>query len=316
MNAGGGPVIHILTGPTAVGKTDLALAWAEQHGAEIVSCDSLLFYRGMDVGTAKPEAGQRARVRHHLIDIVEPSDRYDVMRFVQTVRPVLADLLARGRRILVTGGSGFYLGAFFGPVGDDVTVPPEVRAEVVELLAAEGGEGVLKRLLSLNPGGLGALDIQNPRRLTRALERCLASGLGLIELQRRFDALPGPFDSYRKACVRLERPRDVLGERIRLRVSGMIEQGLVPEVVRLREAGFEVNPSACGAIGYRETLAMLDGLLPREDLERTIADNTRRLVRKQETWFRAQLPPHRVVDAASVRPETLFLESDVVPSEG
>ena len=154
------PVLHVLTGPTAVGKTEWALRWAERCGAEIVSCDSLLFYRGMNVGTAKPGAGELARVRHHLIDICGPVERMDVARYVEEARAAIADIFARGHPVLVTGGSGFYLKAFFAPVTDDIVVPDTLRNEVASLPP----EVALARLRALNPGGLGALDAANPRR--------------------------------------------------------------------------------------------------------------------------------------------------------
>src|SRR5690606_26312154 len=123
-------LIHVLTGETAVGKTELALAWAEANDAEIVSCDSTLFYRGMDIGTAKPSPAELARVRHHLIDIRPVDTPVDITEFTTLARAAVADILARGRRVLVTGGSGFYLKTFFAPVADDVAVPPQLRADV------------------------------------------------------------------------------------------------------------------------------------------------------------------------------------------
>src|SRR3954468_7890232 len=123
-------MLHVLTGPTAVGKTEWALRWAEQNGAEIVSCDSLLFYRGMDIGTAKPSPAERARVPHHLIDICGVNERMDVAQYVGLARRAILDITQRGRAILVTGGSGFYLKAFFAPVADDINVPAALRQEL------------------------------------------------------------------------------------------------------------------------------------------------------------------------------------------
>ena len=138
--------LHSLTGPTAVGKTALALDWAEANGAEIVSCDASLFYRGMDVGTAKPTAAERARAPHHLIDVCEVRERMDVAKYVELARAACADIVARGRRVLVTGGSGFYLKAFFGPVADTIEIPDAIRAEVAELERAAGPGGLTARL--------------------------------------------------------------------------------------------------------------------------------------------------------------------------
>lgn len=291
------PIIHVLTGPTAVGKTEWALRWAEQNGAEIVSCDSLLFYRGMDIGTAKPTRAELARVPHHLIDVCDVTERMDVTVYVRAACAAVEEILARGRRVLVTGGSGFYLKAFFAPIADEVEVSTVVREEVARLTLEEAVE----RLRALNPQGLGALDVANPRRVTRALERCLASGRTLAELAEEFARQRGAFADYRVALTRLDRAPAELERRIEARVAAMIDAGLVEEVRRLRVLGLERNPSAAKAIGYREVLAMLGGLLAERELAATIAKNTRALVKKQRTWFRTQLPPHRVLVAEQVR---------------
>lgn len=293
------PVIHVVTGPTAVGKTEWALRWAERNGAEIVSCDSLLFYRGMDVGTAKPTTAERARVPHHLIDICEVTERMDITRYVAAARSAVNALGQRGRRVLVAGGSGFYLKSFFAPVADEVGVPSEIRAEVTALPLPLA----LERLRTLNPQGLGALDVDNPRRVTRALERCLASGRTVLEMADAFAQQPSPFADYELTLTRLDRTSDDLAARIERRVDAMLQEGLVDEVKRLRPQGLESNPSAAMAIGYREVLAVLDGQLAASDLAGAIARNTRMLVKKQRTWFRNQLPPHRVIDAAGLQSE-------------
>lgn len=290
------PVLYVLTGPTAVGKTECALRWAEARNAEIVSCDSLLFYRGMDIGTAKPTAAERARVPHQLIDICEVTERMDVTHYVARARTAVEEIAARGRAVLVTGGSGFYLKSFFGPVADEVEVSAALRAEVAALPLA----GAVARLEQLNPGGLGALDVANPRRVTRALERCLASGKTLAALAEEFSRKPGAFADWRVALTRLDREPADLERRIEARVAAMLRGGLVEEVRRLRTAGLEKNPSAALAIGYREVIAMLDGALPERELLTEIAKNTRALVKKQRTWFRTQLPEHRVLAAEAV----------------
>lgn len=299
------PLLHVLTGPTAVGKTEWALHWAEAHGAEIVSCDSLLLYRGMDIGTAKPTAAERARLRHHLIDVREVTEPASVTDYVSLARKAVGEIAERGRAVLVTGGSGFYLRSFFSAVADEVSVAAELRAEVASLSLPEA----VARLHALNPGGLGALDLANPRRVSRALERCLATGRPLRELAAEFARQPSAFADWRVKLARLDRAPADLERRIEARVAAMLRDGLIDEVRRLRATGLETNPSASRAIGYREVLAMLDGQLPAERLAAEIAQNTRALVKKQRTWFRTQLPPHRVIaadatcDVASLFPE-------------
>ena len=306
MGEGMKPVLHVLTGPTAVGKTEWALRWAERNMAEIVSCDSLLFYRGMDVGTAKPTAAERARVPHHLIDLCAVTDRMDVTQYVAAARRAVGEILQRGRAVLVTGGSGFYLKAFFAPVADDISVPAEIRAEV----AAFSMDEVVARLRRLNPQGLGALDVANPRRVVRALERCVASGRTLADLAEAFARQASPFAEYAVTLTRLDRTSDDLARRIEQRVAAMMREGLVEEVRRLRGEGLDANPSAARASGYREVIAMLDGLLPSAELAASIGKNTTALVKKQRTWFRTQLPPHRVLEVATLRDERELFESE------
>ena len=289
----------MLTGPTAAGKTEWALRWAERFGAEIVSCDSLLFYRGMDIGTAKPTPAERGRVRHHLIDLCDVTEQMDITRYIALARAAIDDIRVRGRRVLVTGGSGFYLKAFCGPVADDIEVAAVIRERVRALPAA----AALGELRALNPAGLGALDVANPRRVARALERCLASGRTLAELQDAFARQPGAFADFSMKLTLLDRAPAELEQRMSQRVTAMLGAGLVDEVRRLRAAGIERNPSAARAIGYREVLAYLDGALAESALAAEIVKNTRALVKKQRTWFRTQLPPHRVIPTTELRDE-------------
>ncbi|MFA5263238.1 MAG: tRNA (adenosine(37)-N6)-dimethylallyltransferase MiaA [Opitutaceae bacterium] len=303
MSEDTGKVLHLLTGCTAAGKTELALSWAERNNAEIVSSDSLLFYRGMDIGTAKPSREELARVPHHLIDICSVAERMDITRYVELARSCAESIHARGGRVLVTGGSGFYLKAFFAPVADDIVVAAVLRERVASLSL----ESALAELRKLNPAGLGSLDTANPRRVTRALERCLASGKTLEGLAAEFAARPSAFSDWSLKLVQLDRRPDDLERRIAQRAQAMIEAGLVDEVRHLLTLGLAENPSAARAIGYRETIAVLQGSLPADRLLPEIVQNTKALVKKQRTWFKTQLPPHPVVDAASATVEQLFV---------
>jgi tRNA dimethylallyltransferase len=284
--------LRILTGCTAVGKTEAALEWAERHGAEILSCDSLLFYCGMDLGTAKPTPAERQRVPHHLIDVLPVAEAMDIARYAAAALTCAEEIVARGGPVLVVGGSGFYLQSFLRPVVDDVQVSAELRAEVTALIEREGVAAAVARLRTLNPDGLGALDTANPRRVSRALERCLAAGQTLAQLARAFAAKPAVFAGWDVQLFELTLPPAELERRIERRVAAMLTAGLVEEVKRLRAEGLERNPSAARAIGYRETLAMLDGAVSPGALGPIIAASTRALVKKQRTWFRTQLPAH------------------------
>ncbi len=287
--------LHIITGPTAVGKTEYALRYAESIGAEIVSCDASLVYRGMDIGTAKPDAAEQARVPHHLIDVCEVREPFDIVRYVAAAGAAVADIRARGKEVVVTGGSGFYLKSFWAPVFDDISVPEAVRERVAALLAAEGLPGLLAELRRVSPN-TGRLALQNPRRVVRALERCLATGKTVLELEAAFAALPEPYGAFEKKVTVLERDPAALKARVYQRAAAMVANGLADEVRGLLERGIEQNPSAASAIGYRETIAHIRGELGFPDLAETIAFNTMRLVKKQRTWFRHQiLIPHQVL---------------------
>jgi tRNA dimethylallyltransferase len=222
-----------------------------------------------------------------------------VARYVTAARKACDDIRARGRRVLVSGGSGFYLKAFFAPVADDVEVPAEVRRTLAARLEQEGLAPLVAELRALNPAGLGALDVRNPRRVVRALERCLASRRTLADLAEAFRRQPSPFADWQCRIVQLDRSRAELDARIDIRTRQMLAAGLVEEVRRLVSAGLKSNPSAAKAIGYRETIACLEGRLREEELPAAIGKNTRALVRKQLTWFRTQLPPHTLWPADS-----------------
>lgn len=292
------PEIFVITGTTAVGKTETALRWAETHNAEILSCDSTNVYRGMDIGTAKPTAEERSRVVHHGIDLVEPSEKFSVGEYLAFAVPCVSDILAHGKRVLVTGGSGFYLKSFFAPVTDEIDVPASVREET-ELLLAQGNDVAVKKLRELNPDGAPGFDWQNPRRVARALERCLASGKTISALREAMNLRMSPFSNYKIKTLLLRRSREDLNARIQKRVEQMIESGLIDEVQLLkRERGLRENTPAGNAIGYKETLAWLaqnkSGGVPA--LTEAIALSTRQLAAKQRKWFRSQIPIDEIRD--------------------
>jgi tRNA dimethylallyltransferase len=196
-------------------------------------------------------------------------------------------------------------------VADGREVPPDLRRAVESRLASAGLPALVAELRRLNPSGLGDLDMDNPRRVVRALERCLTSGQTLAELASEFALQPSPFAGWNVRLVRLDRPPAELALRIAARVDAMLREGLVEEVRRLLDAGLRGHASAARAIGYREVIAWLDGgrVLPQAALAAQIAQHTRALVKKQRTWFRTQLPPHRVVHPARLGdPAELFEE--------
>jgi len=291
--------LYFLIGPTASGKSDLALEWARANGAEILYCDAFCVYRGMDVGTAKPDMRERGIVPHHGIDLCDVVRAYSVADYVAEARRVVEDCERRGAKLLVTGGSGFYLKSFFAPVIDDTPVPDEVRARVRGMFEGGGLEAVVGELLRLNGGAVSGIDLMNPPRVRNALERCIASGRPLAELQKAYREMPAPFaDCEKKLCLLSRSPED-LWDRIVRRTRKMLEVGLIDEVKCLRGVGIEKNPSAASAIGYREVIEWLDaGGRDLDSLAEQIAVDTRQYVKKQRSFFKNQLPAAKIVELA------------------
>lgn len=282
------PAIHVLTGPTAVGKTEAALRWAEQNDAEIISCDSVCVYRGMDIGSAKPTADEQRRVRHHGLDLVDPSERYSVSQYVDMARAAIAGAHARGRRVLVTGGSGFYLAAFFGPVTDEREIPAAITEEV-RTLHRQGLASLLLRLRELEGDRLPDwLDVQNPIRVAKALERRLASGRTLDSLRDEFLNRRGPFADHPVTCELMERPDAELKARIAARTLQMLANGMIEESERLLAMGLDPELTSSRAVGYRAVMDWLEGgkRVARSGLAERVNLDTWALVRKQRKWFR------------------------------
>ena len=289
------PSLYLLTGPTASGKTALCLRLAIELNAEIISCDSMQVYVGMDIGTAKPSPDELTAVVHHGIGVFPVTRGASVHDFSLLAAAAVKDIHDRGKSVLVTGGSGFYLKSFLEPVCDDVVISKETRSMVAGLFKKAGLDGVFARLLELNPDGVGELDLQNPRRVVRALERCLQSGYSVLQLRANLASLPEPYAGMEKRLCVLQREDDSLRTRIQQRTRAMLNAGLVAEVRELIPLGLLENKSASASIGYRETISLIDGTL-KSELEETINLHTWQLVRKQRKWFRKQLSNARSVN--------------------
>jgi tRNA dimethylallyltransferase len=283
-----GPAIHVLTGPTAVGKTETALRWAEQNDAEILSCDSVCVYRGMDIGSAKPTPEEQRRIRHHGLDLVGPSERYSVSQYVDMARAAIAEAHGRGKRILVTGGSGFYLAAFFGPVTDELEIPQAITEEV-RTLQRQGLASLLLRLREVEGQKLPEwLDLQNPIRVAKALERRLASGRSLDSLRDEFLTRRGPFAEHPVTFELLERPDEELKARIAARTELMLRTGIIEESQSLLAMNLDPELTSSRAVGYRAVMDWLEGgkRVAMSGLAERINLDTWALVRKQRKWFR------------------------------
>ena len=277
------PTLVVLCGPTASGKTGLALEIARRHPVEIVSADSRQVYRGMDIGTAKATAQERTLVPHHLLDIVAPDEDFSVADFLPLARRVIADIHARGRLPLVVGGTGLYLRALTEGLAD---VPGEDRDLRHRLQEEEsrGGAGTLhRRLQVVDPVAAARTPAQNLVRIIRALEVWELTGKPLSEHQAEHAFAEHP---YRCLKLGLLPPRQELEQRIADRVDAMLAQGLLAEVAGLLAAGFPPTLKALQTIGYQEVVAHLRGDCDVAAMRERIVVNTRRYAKRQLTWFR------------------------------
>ncbi|HEY7401832.1 MAG TPA: tRNA (adenosine(37)-N6)-dimethylallyltransferase MiaA [Actinomycetota bacterium] len=270
-----------LVGPTASGKTEAALAIAETLGAEIVSVDSMLVYRGMDVGTAKPSAAERARVPHHLIDLAEPSEPFSVARYQRAGRVALDQIARRGSRPMLVGGSGLY----FRALVDQLEFPgtdPDTRADLELEAAAVGATGLHRRLAFADPAAAAKIEPGNVRRTVRALEVAAITG-------REFSSFAEAWERYPPGRVRaagVELSRETLVARVEARVRAMLDRGFLEEVRELRARGLGRWLTSTRAIGYAEMAAHLDGRITVEDAVRETVSRTKSLARRQMAWFR------------------------------
>ncbi|HSW31527.1 MAG TPA: tRNA (adenosine(37)-N6)-dimethylallyltransferase MiaA [Longimicrobiales bacterium] len=295
------PRVLALVGPTATGKTELALALAAVIPSEIVSVDSRQVYRGMDVGTAKATAAERARVRHHGLDLVDPDERYSAGRFAREARSWIAEIEERARLPLLVGGTGFFLRALLAPIFAE----PELDRERVDALrrwlAAQPREllGAWARRLDPERAALAAEG--GPQRLSRTLEVALLTGRPLSAWHR---SAPADGKAVEAVVVRLDLPREDLDRRIEARARRMVEEGLVTEVAGLLARGYGPGAPGMTGVGYREIVAHLRGERTLDQAVADVAAATRRYARRQLTWFRNQLPPDTAaLDATLPLPE-------------
>jgi tRNA dimethylallyltransferase len=282
------PVILAIVGPTASGKTPLAVEVAERLKGEIVSADSRQVYRFLDIGTAKPTPAERRRVIHHFIDIRDPNDEYSAGAFGQDARKLISERLSAGVPVVIVGGSGLYLravidGLFAGPAKD-----PEFRSVLEDRAKKEGGAVLLEELRRVDPAAAQSMDATKVRRIIRALEVHSITGRPISELHTAQND-PAPFDVVQ---VALRWPKAELHDRINRRVEEMLSAGLVEEVRSLRVRGYGRHLNSLNTVGYKEVFDVLDGILPESELAGTVQRNTRRYAKRQMTWFRADTRIH------------------------
>lgn len=274
-----------IVGPTGAGKSALALRLGRERGGEIVSCDSLQVYRGLDIGSAKATAAERREVPHHLIDVVEPDQDFSAAEYARQAREALADIVRRGRLPVVAGGTGLYLkallqGLFPGPSRDAA-----FRARL-EVFAARRGDARLHRLLTkVDPEAARRIPVRDRVRIVRALEVYRATGRPLSEHHRA----PGPsLGGFAVLLLGIAPERAALRRAVEGRTREMFERGLLEEVRGLLARGFSPELRPLQAIGYRQAVAALRGEMSAEQAERDIVSATLRFAKRQMTWFRHQ----------------------------
>ena len=290
------PKIICVAGPTASGKTALAVELAKGFGGEVISCDSMQIYRHMDIGTAKPTREEMQGIPHHMIDVADPAEEFSVSRYCQMATPILEDILARGKIAVIAGGTGLYMDSLIR--GNDFAPFPATgrRQELEEQADREGMAEMLTWLRSVDPETGDKLHMADRKRIIRALEVYLETGIPISEHNRRTQAVPPKFQASWLGLTFADRTQ--LYRRIDLRVELMLRQGLLKEIRDLLDRGVPRSCTAMQAIGYKEFLDALDGKCPLEEAVAQVQQSSRRYAKRQLTWFRRNEKIHWLVRRA------------------
>ncbi|MDD6762919.1 MAG: tRNA (adenosine(37)-N6)-dimethylallyltransferase MiaA [Clostridiales bacterium] len=297
----------VIAGPTASGKTRLAIDVAKQFNGEIVSADSMQIYKYMNIGTAKPTAAERAECTHHLIDFVEPDAEFSVADYTALAHKVIADITARGRLAVMCGGTGLYIDSVVNdvPFGEQDT-DYEMRKQLNDLAEREGGERLLEILAEFDPVSAQRLHPNNLRRIIRAIEFYRTTGVPISEHQEMTKRIES---RYEPVMFCINHTRDILYERINIRVDMMLEEGLADEVKSLMDMGYTKNMNSMKGIGYKEMMTYLNGECTLEEAVEAVKQGTRRYAKRQLTWFRRN---KRII---SLDPEKAWLAASQVISD-
>ena len=274
------PTPIFLAGPTAVGKSEIALRLAERLGGEIISADSMQVYQGLDLGTAKPSPAERARVPHHLIDICDLTEAFDAAQFIRRAQMAVEEIQSRGRVPIFCGGTGLYFKAFLSGLGEAPGTNPELRAE----LESTSFETLLHELRERDPAAYEKIDKQNPRRVIRALEVIRLTGKQFSEQRAEWKIQNAKCKMQN--CYCFTRASGDLHTRINARVDAMFARGLVEETRALLQHGLEQNKTAMQAIGYRQVVEHLVGERSLPETIELVKSRTRQFAKRQLTWFR------------------------------
>lgn len=279
------PWVIMIVGPTAVGKTDLAISIAKSVNAEIISADSRLFYKGMDIGTAKPTPEQQAQMQHYLVDVAEPNEIWSLSMFQSECHQLINEIHQRGKLPMLVGGTGQYFRALLEGWEIPVSEPDHSMRDVLERMGNEiGAEALYEKLQLLDPEAAEKIDPQNLRRTVRALEVILLTGEKFSEQRRKTDP------QYRFWIIGLTRPRPELYERIDERIELMFTNGLVEETKKLLDSGIAAENPNMSAIGYREVAQYIRGEISLGEAKMLMKRKTREFVRRQANWFKLEDP--------------------------
>lgn len=287
--------IGAVVGCTASGKTALAIELAKRLSGEIISCDSMQIYRGMDIGTAKPTSDERAQVPHHLIDIRSPFETYSCADFVRDATEAIRDINSRGKLPILCGGTGLYLDRLLrGGNSEETACDEGLRRELFEYAETHGADALHDRLRALDGESADAIHKNNIKRVIRAIEICMLSGRKKSDIDRESSQMSPLYDSV--VLYPFYTDREILYRRIEQRVDMMIRDGLIDEVSRLyREGVFEASKTASAAIGYKEILPYIKGEKCLEDCIEELKTATRRYAKRQLTWFNSKPYAQKIV---------------------
>jgi tRNA dimethylallyltransferase len=294
------PPLIVIVGPTAVGKTGISIQLAESLQGEIVSADSRLFYRGMDIGTAKPTLEERRGVPHHLIDVADPGSTWSLAVFQQAAAQAIAGIQARKHLALLVGGTGQYIHAVTHAWTPPVTNPDaSLRAELQAEAESKGYQALHEELHRLDPAAAEKIDPRNLRRTIRALEVIRLTGRKFSEQRGQAEGL------YRLLTIGLIRPRPELYARVDARIEGMFAAGLLDEVQHLLDTGCSPDLPTMSAIGYRECVQVLAGRMSMEQAKVEMRRLTRIFVRRQANWFKLEDPSILWFEAGTLKVEEI-----------
>ena len=276
----------VLTGPTAVGKTSLSISLAKAVNGEIISADSMQVYKKMDIGSAKIRSEEMQGIPHYLVDVLEPEEEFHIVKFQQMAKKAMEDIYSRGKIPILVGGTGFYIQAVTKDIDfTEAQQENDYRKELEALAEEKGGEHLHEMLRKVDPVSADAIHAHNVKRVIRALEFYHQNGSPISAHNEEQKQHESP---YNLAYFVLNMPRELLYERIDLRVDQMMKEGLLEEVSRLKEEGCHRGMVSMQGLGYKEILAYLDGEYPLEEAVRVLKRDTRHFAKRQLTWFRRE----------------------------